>query len=100
MVVSGIRRFRAGYAPEIYVAYDIPANEDRDLVPCGAEGLSDSSWRFTVRIGYCWGDRTFAQQHIKAVLSDHPTWSAGLYRLDNGSRLVGPITAGVDHAHL
>jgi hypothetical protein len=86
MVVStevfGIRKFRAtpGYQADVMVVYAIPATEDW-LIPVGAEGLGDGSWRFVVRVGYAFGDVSFARQHALAVLADHPTWTAHLYRV-------------------
>lgn len=71
------------YRGEFYLALTIPATEDQDVVPCGAVKLhpsEHSAFRLVFNILYALGDINFAQELARRILTEHPTWSAGLYR--------------------
>lgn len=68
------------YPGEIFLALTIPATEDPMMVPCACKVNADGSYRLVYETLYSMGDSEFACQLGRAVIADHPTWKAGLYR--------------------
>ncbi len=86
------RQFRPipGYRGEFFVVITIPANEDVNVVPCGAKRNADGSYRFVFNLLYVLGDLCYARSNAERVLAEYPTWDAGIYRASTGC-LVGGV---------
>jgi hypothetical protein len=73
-------RNRFDYFGEFYLALTIPADENKDVIPCACKVNADGSYRLVYDILYSLRDIRFARELARGILADHPGWSAGLYR--------------------
>lgn len=67
------------YKGEYFLALTIPPTEP-DVIPCTAKLNPDGSYRLVINVLYAAGDLCFARERASHILSEHPTWKAGLFR--------------------
>ncbi len=73
-------RDRKLYLGEYFVALTIPKDEHPHVVPCASKVNPDGSYRLVFNVLYAKGDVSFAVEHGRRILAEHPTWKAGIYR--------------------
>lgn len=73
------------YRGEFFVAVTIPQDEDKNVLPVAAKPNPDGSFRLIYDVLYAQGDLVFARMHASRIVTEHPTWKAGLYRANTGA---------------